>query len=543
MIAISFFSYKGGVGRTMAITNIASKLVEFGKSVFIIDFDLEAPGVPFKLKNYLNVSEIQHGIVDYIYNFSEKGHIDDITKYTITLPQNNPDDAAMWLLPAGNSDMDAYWNKLSRINWHDMFYREGGKGLRFFLDLKQKIKKQFNPDYLLIDSRTGITELSGISIKILADEVVLLLANNEENQAGTEKVLRFLMSKNDIKRSPKIHLVLTRIENPENDRAKFNKEYKLLDSLKKRYSSIIGKDDIDISVIHTDDDLQMDEGLAFSEQEKGIHSEHMNLFEHIFKEKFSPDEWTKKQIQSQAVKQYTKALQTNNRIAKIALLTEAINLDSQRWIYFYVRGYEYLNEGRIVEAEQDLKKALELSSSTHAKYLLAICYSSNNKLEDALSLVNDLISMEKAIPDFIWLKGNVLTQLHREKEALDLYNEGLKRFPDSHLLLNSRADLFRRLKMYSEAFRDISKAIEKEQLPVYLGTLAEIYLAQGRIDEFYVTLSTALSKGLNIKEMRTAMDAYIQVKEDLRFKEILRSFNMNSQDIFHNGPIEDSISN
>ena len=49
MKTLTFYSYKGGVGRSLALVNIATRLSEFGKKVCIIDFDLEAPGLHLKL--------------------------------------------------------------------------------------------------------------------------------------------------------------------------------------------------------------------------------------------------------------------------------------------------------------------------------------------------------------------------------------------------------------------------------------------------------------------------------------------------------------
>ena len=48
MKTFTFYSYKGGVGRTLALVNVANRLVEFGKKVCILDFDLEAPGLQSK---------------------------------------------------------------------------------------------------------------------------------------------------------------------------------------------------------------------------------------------------------------------------------------------------------------------------------------------------------------------------------------------------------------------------------------------------------------------------------------------------------------
>ncbi|HYE71696.1 MAG TPA: P-loop NTPase, partial [Blastocatellia bacterium] len=41
----TFYSYKGGVGRSMALANVAEWLYRQGLRVVIIDWDLEAPGL------------------------------------------------------------------------------------------------------------------------------------------------------------------------------------------------------------------------------------------------------------------------------------------------------------------------------------------------------------------------------------------------------------------------------------------------------------------------------------------------------------------
>ena len=41
---VTFYSYKGGVGRTSALVNVAVLRAMQGNNVLILDFDLEAPG-------------------------------------------------------------------------------------------------------------------------------------------------------------------------------------------------------------------------------------------------------------------------------------------------------------------------------------------------------------------------------------------------------------------------------------------------------------------------------------------------------------------
>ena len=45
MFTSTFYSFKGGVGRTLALMNVAYRLVSEGNNVTVVDFDLEAPGM------------------------------------------------------------------------------------------------------------------------------------------------------------------------------------------------------------------------------------------------------------------------------------------------------------------------------------------------------------------------------------------------------------------------------------------------------------------------------------------------------------------
>jgi MinD-like ATPase involved in chromosome partitioning or flagellar assembly len=180
MKTITFYSYKGGVGRTLALSNIAKRLSEFGKKVCILDFDLEAPGLHIKLQNQIS-KRYDNGIVNYIAEFSKSGNIpQDISKYAVKLRFADN----MYFIPAGNPSKSDYWMKLTQINWWKLFYEEQSEGIPFFLDMKEKIIQKFNPDYLLIDTRTGISELSAITISLLADSIVVFAANNKENIDG-----------------------------------------------------------------------------------------------------------------------------------------------------------------------------------------------------------------------------------------------------------------------------------------------------------------------------------------------------------------------
>lgn len=56
---ITFYSYKGGTGRTMALANTAWILASSGKSVLVVDWDLDAPGLDRFLHPFLSESQLR----------------------------------------------------------------------------------------------------------------------------------------------------------------------------------------------------------------------------------------------------------------------------------------------------------------------------------------------------------------------------------------------------------------------------------------------------------------------------------------------------
>src|SRR6266404_1937548 len=69
---ITFYSYKGGTGRSMALANVAWILACAGRKVLAIDWDLEAPGLhhyfyPFLVDKELSASD---GLIDFVINYA-----------------------------------------------------------------------------------------------------------------------------------------------------------------------------------------------------------------------------------------------------------------------------------------------------------------------------------------------------------------------------------------------------------------------------------------------------------------------------------------
>ncbi len=196
---VSFYSYKGGAGRTLALANCARALAQLGKTVAIVDLDIEAPGLahfpafrpqgekaPAKDRPLPELA----GFAEYLEHCRRDGPPERLAGYFHRCKGATGDRGRVYLMPAGRRDGPAYRDLLS-FDW-DRFYREED-GYRIMENLRGHIahdlagdaQAPIRPDYVLIDARTGLSETGGIATHQLADLVVLLFGLNQQNLQGT----------------------------------------------------------------------------------------------------------------------------------------------------------------------------------------------------------------------------------------------------------------------------------------------------------------------------------------------------------------------
>ncbi len=206
---IAFYSYKGGVGRTLALANVGRELVRRGKRVVLMDFDLEAPGLdhfealqPKVDKSVANNGQqpLHKGLVEYLSACLQGGPPQDLDEYCYAVPSpdtnpssdtNTDNQGQLWVMPAGRHGEPHYQNFLEKeMNWQE-FYSEH-EGWQVMENLRGHLVDAFAPDYVLMDARTGLTEVGGLVTHQLADVVVLLFGLNDQNLSGTETVYRSL---------------------------------------------------------------------------------------------------------------------------------------------------------------------------------------------------------------------------------------------------------------------------------------------------------------------------------------------------------------
>lgn len=168
----------------MALANAALELSQRGRRVLVVDFDLEAPGIP----TYSFFAGASHckGVVDYVTEYLQTGQAPNITEFVIRCEPHDAGSGGVWCMPAGKQNYN-YAARLNSIDWQDL-YRDRD-GYLLIEDMKNQWQKAFSPDYVLIDSRTGHTDVGGICTRQLPDAVCVLFLPNDENIIGLKGIV------------------------------------------------------------------------------------------------------------------------------------------------------------------------------------------------------------------------------------------------------------------------------------------------------------------------------------------------------------------
>jgi len=168
----------------MALVNVAVELALTGRRVLLVDFDLEAPGLDtFNLPRPQSETP---GVVDYVSEYLETEIAPAFENFVYKSPLIGAEQGQLWIMPSGKQD--DYAARLSSINWKDVYEKKDGYLL--FEDLKSQWQSVLQPDYVLIDSRTGLTDVGGICTRHLPDSVVVIFFPNEQSRRGLEKIVK-----------------------------------------------------------------------------------------------------------------------------------------------------------------------------------------------------------------------------------------------------------------------------------------------------------------------------------------------------------------
>jgi TIR domain/CobQ/CobB/MinD/ParA nucleotide binding domain len=204
---LTFYSYKGGTGRTMALANVAWILASRGMRVLTVDWDVEAPGLHRYFAPFLSDPNLFHtdGLLEFLNHYMVNATKEmpegekalevwfepyaDIKRYAEPIQWQFADGGGIDFVGAGRQTA-SYGARVNNFDW-DAFYRKFGGGALLDSSIRQ-MKAAY--DYILIDSRTGISDTSGICTIQLPDGLVVFYTLNNQNIEGASSVAEYVMA-------------------------------------------------------------------------------------------------------------------------------------------------------------------------------------------------------------------------------------------------------------------------------------------------------------------------------------------------------------
>ncbi len=171
LLIVTFHSYKGGTGKTLLSTNLATLFATMGKSVCLLDLDFRAPSLHLIFKNgkeywmndYLNKA---CNLEDVLTDCSTK----DTGKGKLLVGLANPSTEAILEMESKNRtwEMDALGQlfSLKTCSLNDMYF-----------------------DYVFFDASPGLI-YSSINAIVCADIVLVVTSTDKSDVEGTRRMIR-----------------------------------------------------------------------------------------------------------------------------------------------------------------------------------------------------------------------------------------------------------------------------------------------------------------------------------------------------------------
>ncbi|WP_327718288.1 FxSxx-COOH system tetratricopeptide repeat protein [Streptomyces sp. NBC_00490] len=176
---VTFYSYKGGVGRSFLLSNTATLLAQWGYRVLCIDWDLEAPGLHYYFRPHMESPET--GLVEMVLGARDGQQVDALGHIT---PVTFPDGSRLDLIAAGGVGGD-YIPNVQGIDW-DALYEERDFG-NVLEDWRRRWIESY--DVIFVDSRTGISDSGGICTAQLPHILAYAFTANQQNVDGVLEVV------------------------------------------------------------------------------------------------------------------------------------------------------------------------------------------------------------------------------------------------------------------------------------------------------------------------------------------------------------------
>ncbi len=517
---ITFYSYKGGVGRSSALINTAYYLAQTGRDVCLIDFDFEAPGL-HKMPCFSNISKKDKrkgGLVDYINDYLT--HLNpDILKIedylvstdidvTNTLVYQDKKKSRLSLLKAGNINKD-YSEKLLKINWEELYKDYFGYFL--FEILKKDLKERLKFDYIFIDSRTGFNDISSICTIQLPDTVVLIFGLNEQNIEGIGSVYKKIKSKNIIPViSPLNETTISDLDKKITELSRFFKPGTDINAIS--YSSLLSnKETIIFEHKHKEIISLTNQYIALAERIVSQNNKDKNFLRSNLIQNINDISKNKKLIKDSSyiltlepysIDYFHHALllfKENNFEEARTYINKAIKINKKSFDYLYLEILilSALNED-LEEKIEEFKK-LGLNNPQVIDLVMQVYLSKNNffmarkiiekDYESNRAILSEIYFKEeeyqKSLDCIINLEENqknlfnisrIYYQIRKYEKALEYIDKALKSEPENISLISLKVNILKNINKFDECIFLYNKCIEKEpNNPNHYYNLAEFY--------------------------------------------------------------------
>lgn len=168
---VSVHSFRGGTGKSNITANVAFLLALSGRSVGVIDTDIQSPGIHILFG--LEGSEITCSLNDYLW------HGRDITETALDVTPSLTADMGgrLFLIPSSTEP-----GQISRV------LREGYDAERLTRGLRELVDR-LNLDSLLIDTHPGLNEETLLSL-IISNMLVIIMRPDKQDYEGTDITMR-----------------------------------------------------------------------------------------------------------------------------------------------------------------------------------------------------------------------------------------------------------------------------------------------------------------------------------------------------------------
>ncbi|HNB47533.1 MAG TPA: restriction endonuclease, partial [Burkholderiaceae bacterium] len=186
---LTFYSYKGGVGRTLLAANLGVLRARRGKTL-LWDLDIEAPGLQ-RIPGLAPASPVERGFFEWLVDWQAqpaKAKPDYPGLLALARPTQRSE--ALSILPAFGDSAD-FAGLYQQIRWEEFLVQDLSRGITLFRGALEAFAEA-GFDTVILDARTGITDIGGLLIALLPHVTVLVGNYARQNTLGLAHVWRAL---------------------------------------------------------------------------------------------------------------------------------------------------------------------------------------------------------------------------------------------------------------------------------------------------------------------------------------------------------------